>query len=126
MKKLSLIICAVLIGAGTFAQTEKKYPKVDTEAEYTGGPEAMFKYISENVQYPAKAIETNVQGKVYVAFMISKTGEIQNAKVLRAVSPELDAEALRIVNGMTKWTPAQLNGENVPFEATLPINFSLD
>ena len=126
MKKLSLLFTAVLISALSFGQAEKKFHEADIQAEYPGGPTAMFQYISENVKYPKKALETNAQGKVYVSFLVSKTGEISEAKVLRGATPELDAEALRIVNGMVNWTPAELKGEAVPFQVTLPINFTLD
>ena len=62
--------------------------------------------------------------KVIVA-AVGKDGSISNIKVLRSISPLLDAEAIRVVSTMPKWEPGQQGGQAIAVEYTLPIVFKL-
>jgi len=66
-----------------------------------------------------------IQGKVYVTFVVSKDGSVANTKIARGVDPLLDAEALRVVNGLPKWQPGKQKGKAVNVSYTVPINFAL-
>ena len=92
---------------------------------YLGGHEALMKYIQQNVKYPKEAQEKGVQGRVLVQFVVEKDGSITDAKILKSVDPQLDAEALRVVNAMPNWTPGKQKGEPVRTRFTLPVTFRL-
>ncbi|GET25454.1 M56 family metallopeptidase [Prolixibacter sp. NT017] len=98
---------------------------VDKMPEFPGGDLALRKYIAANIHYPKDAQEKGVQGKVYVNFIVTKTGAVGGAKIARGISPSLDAEALRVVNNLPQWTPGTQRGEPVNVQFTVPINFVL-
>lgn len=82
--------------------------------------------ISKTITYPENAKSNQVQGTVYVSFIIEKDGSLSGAKVLRGVNEELDAEAARAImatNG--KWIPGTQKGKAVRVQYTVPIKFSL-
>lgn len=88
-------------------------------------PSALFEYLSNNVQYPVVAEENGVQGRVIVTFIVEKDGSISNAKVVKAVDPSLDKEAIRLVESMPNWIPGKQNGEPVRVKYTVPVTFRL-
>lgn len=99
--------------------------EVEVMPEYPGGIEGVKTFIMENVKYPEKAKKNKISGKVFVQFIVDENGEVTNAKVIRAVSPELDEEALRVINSMEKWTPGKEKGKPVKVQFTVPIQFAL-
>lgn len=102
--------------AQTFAEVMPEFP---------GGMAALLAYIQKNLRYPALAREDGIEGKVVIRFIVNTLGEIEGAKVERAVGGGCDKEALRVVNGMPKWKPGKQNGHNVKVYYTLPITFKL-
>lgn len=82
-------------------------------------------YLSKNIRYPAIAQETGIQGRVICQFVVYEDGSIKDVKVVRSVSPELDREAVRVIENMPKWTPGNQRGRAVKVRYTLPINFKL-
>lgn len=98
---------------------------VEQMPEFPGGFVALKEYVRANLQYPKNALEKGIEGKVYVNFMVSKTGAVSNAKVAKSTEPLLDEEALRIVKSMPNWTPGKQHGEAVEVSYTLPIDFNL-
>jgi protein TonB len=84
-----------------------------------------MQWLNSNIKYPVIAAENGIQGRVVVQFVVSKTGAISDAKVLRGVDPSLDREALRVVNSMPNWTPGKQNGTTVNVRYTLPVTFRL-
>ncbi len=85
----------------------------------------MFRRIIQHIRYPALARENGVQGIVVVQFVISETGKMENPVVLKHVSRECDAEALRVVSLMPDWIPAREDGLPVASYYILPIRFIL-
>lgn len=98
----------------------------EVQAEYPGGLNALYSYIAKKVNYPKLAREGNIQGKVYVKFIVDQQGNITQAKVIKSAHPLLDEEALRVINTMPSWSPATLDGENISITYTLPISFRLE
>ena len=94
--------------------------------QYPGGPNEMMKYIQENLKYPQSAIDNKIEGRVYVSFVVDKDGSITNAAVMRGIDKECDAEALRVVASMPKWTPGQQDGKNVRTQFTIPIYYKFN
>lgn len=101
------------------------FVSVEEKPMYPGGDAALLKFISENTIYPIIAKENSIQGKVFIQFIIDKEGKVANVKVAKGVDPNLDAEALRVVNMMPKWTPGKQRGVNVNVSYIIPINFYL-
>ena len=101
------------------------YDSVDEMPEFPGGMEAMMKYISENVKYPEKAKDKEIQGKVYVRFVIEKDGSISEVEALRRIGGGCDEEAIRVVKAMPKWKPGKQDGKAVRVSFILPIIFKL-
>lgn len=97
----------------------------DQEAGFPGGDAAMKKFLAENIKYPEIAMELGDQGRVYVEFVVNRDGSIEQVKILKGVSGEIDSEARRVVNDMPQWAPAELNGEKVRARCRIPINFKL-
>jgi len=93
--------------------------------EYPGGEEELKYFIASNVKYPKVAQESNIQGRVYISFVVSKKGVVEDVKVIRGVDPSLDAEAVRVISSMPTWIPGKQKGEEVAVAYTVPINFAL-
>ncbi len=108
-------------------EPEKTYTMamVEQKPEFPGGEAAMYKWLGDHISYPAQASEEGVQGRVVVQFDISKTGTIENVKVVRGRHPALDKEATRLVKAMPKWQPGRNNGQPVKVTYTLPVTFKL-
>lgn len=101
------------------------YDVVEKMPQFPGGTGKLFEFLSMNVKYPAEAEKNDVQGRVIVTFVVEKDGEVSNAKVVKSVNPALDAEALRVINAMPKWTPGMQGGEPVRVKYTVPVTFRL-
>lgn len=108
------------------ARSEKTYDVVETMPDYPGGIGEMMKYISTNVKYPKEMAEQKIEGRVIISFVVKNNGEITDAKVTRSVHPQLDAEALRVINSMPNWTPGMQGGKPVNVKIVLPVSFKLD
>jgi len=98
---------------------------VQQQPEFPGGEQAMYKWLGDHIQYPAVAAEEGVSGRVIVEFIVSKTGAIENVKVVRGRHPALDKEAIRVVKAMPKWNPGRNNGQAVKVTYHLPVTFRL-
>ena len=88
--------------------------------------EKLKAYLYENTRYPDEARRKGVEGTVVVSFVINKDGSIKDVTILENLEPELDMEALRLVNTMPRWNPGRSNGNPVNFKYNLPIKFALD
>ena len=86
----------------------------------------MEKYISENLKYPAFAKDNGVEGVVTIGFLVETDGSLKNPKVVHLVDPDLEKEALRLVNGMPAWIPADKDGTPVAAPAQVNIPFVLE
>jgi protein TonB len=104
---------------------EEIFNVVEQMPEYPGGMGELMKFIQRNIRYPKEAQEQGKQGRVIVQFVVEKDGSITEAKVARSADPQLDAEALRIVSEMPKWTPGKQRGKEVRTRFTLPVSFRL-
>ena len=98
---------------------------VEQQPEFPGGQQAMYKWLGDHINYPPVAAEEGVQGKVIVEFVVSKTGAVENVRVLRGRHPALDKEAIRVVKAMPNWNPGRNNGNPVKVTYTLPVTFKL-
>lgn len=130
-----LALGCLLTTAPAVAQQKLKYPKAPTAGEIydavqqpavpVGGPEAYARYLADNQQYPTDALRAGAQGTATVTFVVEKTGAISNVAVAQPVHPALDAEAIRLIKGGPRWTPAQHRGGVVRQRVTVPIRFEI-
>lgn len=101
------------------------YDMVEINPQFPGGNQELMAYLAKNIRYPVTAQENGIQGRVICQFVITKDGKVENIKVMRGVSPELDKEAVRVIQEMPAWTPGRQDGEAVNVRFTLPITFRL-
>ena len=83
-------------------------------------------WVYQYLKYPAEAIRDGIQGRVMVEFVIEKDGKVSDVKVVRSVSEELDAEAVKVVAASPKWKPAKVGGQKVRCRMTVPVEFILE
>jgi protein TonB len=105
---------------------EEFFMVVENMPEFPGGDLGLMKYIQKNVKYPAIAKEYNITGKVYVSFIVDRSGSVTNVKIVRGVDKNLDAEAMRVVKSLPKYKPGKQRGKSVRVMFTIPINFTLN
>lgn len=105
---------------------EQVFMVVEQMPEYPGGQQALMNFLRQSVKYPADAKEHQIQGRVIAQFIVEKDGSASDRHIVRSVSPELDAEAMRVMSIMPKWEPGKQRGENVRVKYTIPISFNLD
>ncbi|MBQ2289345.1 MAG: energy transducer TonB [Bacteroidaceae bacterium] len=132
MKKiLSFIFVLIFLAVPSSELSAQKRKQKKTEKNeivmpsYPGGEKALLKFIMEETRYPSEARVKKEVGEVLVAFSIGMDGYISGVRVLRSVSPSLDAEAVRVVKKMKPWFPGKRNGVPVRAEMTIPINFKI-
>ena len=105
---------------------EEFFMVVENMPEFPGGDAGLMKYIQNNVKYPPIAKEYNITGKVFVSFIVDKSGSVSDVKIARGVDKSLDAEALRVVKSLPKYKPGKQRGKAVRVMFTIPINFTLN
>ena len=93
--------------------------------EFPGGMKEMVNFLNKNLIYPQEMLENGIEGKIYVQFTVTKTGEIKDAVVVRGVNG-LNVEALRLVKQMPNWKPGSNDGKLVDVKMIIPIHFSLN
>ena len=106
-------------------QSKKVYESVEQMPEFPGGVEGLMKYLYQNIQYPPMAAQNNIGGRVVLQFVIDETGQVGDVKVVRSVSEEVDAEAVRVIKSLPNFEPGRQNGEPVAVWYTLPVMFKL-
>ena len=109
----------------SLTESDKVYDVVERMPQFPGGASAMFKYLTDNVSYPAEAEKKGVQGRVIIAFIVECDGSVSNPKVTTSAEEHLDKEALRLVRAMPKWTPGTQGGHPVRVKYTIPVTFRL-
>jgi periplasmic protein TonB len=106
-------------------ESEEIFIVVEENAEPKGGYPAFYKFVSENIKYPAQARRMNIEGKVYVEFIVGKDGKITEAKAVKGIGGGCDEEAVRIVMAAPPWNPGKQRGKPVRQRMVLPITFKL-
>ena len=113
----------------TLLQPKQKDNKVFTAVEHVpdfpGGVDKFYKFLQQNIKYPAEARNKKIEGKVFVSFIVEKDGSLSTFKVLRDPGAGCGAEALRVMKLSPKWNPGVQNGKKVRVQYTMPISFTL-
>jgi protein TonB len=101
---------------------DKVFTIVQVQAKFPGD---INKWLGDHIEYPEQAKDANIQGTVYMSFVVEKDGSVSAVKVLRGVNNYLDNEATRVINKMPHWSPGQQNGHSVRQLYMVPIHFIL-
>ena len=133
MKKLILMLlmaeCCLMTAHAqktVVSQTNQKvFFTVEQMPEYPGGMQAMIAFLQTNMKYPEDAAKQKVEGRVMVQFIVETDGSVSDVHVAKQVFPSLDAEAIRVVQAMPKWTPGKEKGQVVRVKYNLPIVFRM-
>jgi len=113
------------IPKGEAPQEEVVFQVVEQMPEFPGGMAECMKFLAHNINYPVAAQQAKIEGRVIVQFVVGRDGSISNVEAIRGVSPELDAEAIRVVSMMPKWNPGKQRGRAVAVKYSMPIMFRL-
>jgi len=106
-------------------ESNEIFTAVEHQATFPGGLDKFYDYLGKTIKYPAVARENNVQGRVYLTFVVEKDGSLTDIKVMRGIGSGCDEEAMRVLKASPKWKPAEQNGRIVRSQFTVPINFTL-
>ena len=106
-------------------QEEVIFQVVEEMPKFPGGLQEAMVFIGKNIKYPVEAQQAKIEGRVIVRFVVGRDGSVSDVEVMRGVSPELDAEAVRVVSMMPKWIPGKQRGKAVAVKYTMPIMFRL-
>lgn len=108
------------------AKEEEIFTAVEQQPEFPGGINEMYKFIGDNMKYPAAAQRANISGRVFIKFVVEKDGSIGNIEVLKGIGFGCDEEAMRVIKAMPKWNPGRQNGKNVRVYFTMPVQYKLE
>ena len=127
-----LLVCAVFVTAQNTVESpavdvdEQVFTVVEQSPEFPGGMEAMYQYLSSNIQYPDEAKTKKITGRVLVSFVVEKNGSISDVTVVKCPNELLCKEAVRVIESMPKWKAGRQAGKKVRAKYMLPINFTLN
>lgn len=132
MKRLILklgVIALLVAGATSPTKAQQKEEAlnlltIDTPPSYPGGMANFYKLIATNLKYPETAQKYNIEGKVFLSFVIEKDGTLSDAKIERSLGFGTDEEALRVIKLSEKWKPGIQKGNPVRVRYNIPIQFA--
>ena len=104
---------------------EEVFKAVEQMPTFPGGDAELMKWLRDHIQYPTVPMENNIQGRVVVQFVVTKTGKVGEVKVVRSVDRDLDKEAIRVCKSLPDFIPGRMNGQAVNVWYTLPVQFKL-
>ena len=125
---LMAVFCLTTVSAQKTVVSQKNdqiFDVVEQMPEYPGGMQALFEFLKENIKYPEDAQKQKVEGRVLAKFVVETDGSISNIEVVKHAFPSLDAEAVRVIQAMPKWSPGKQKGQAVRVKYVVPINFNL-
>jgi len=101
------------------------FVSVDTQPSFPGGMQKFYEYLSKTIRYPKEAQEKNIQGKVFLSFIVEKDGELTGIRVERRLGSGTDEEAVRVLSQSPKWIPGSKDGKPVRVMYNIPLAFAL-
>jgi protein TonB len=125
------IVIAAPVGEGpkqaAVVEDTKVYDfvSIETPPSFPGGIEKFYAYVGKSIKYPPMAAENNIQGKVFLSFVVEKNGELTDIHVDRKLGGGTDEEAVRVLKASPHWTPGIQNGKPVRVKYNIPISFTL-
>ncbi|MFZ4401039.1 MAG: energy transducer TonB [Bacteroidales bacterium] len=117
---------AVVMPNNTNEDSLAPYTIVEQMPEFPAGDDSLKMFLKRTIKYPELARGNNVEGVVYVNFIVERDGSITKPRILRGIANGCDEETIRVVKLMPKWIPGKQNGKDVRVQYNLPIKFMLD
>ncbi|MBN1388127.1 MAG: TonB family protein, partial [Bacteroidales bacterium] len=105
---------------------EELFTVIEEMPEFPGGLAALRSYIYDNLEYPEKAKQEGIEGKVTVQFIINKEGKVEDVSILRSTYQGFDSAALKVFRNMPDWKPGAQRGKAVCVKLQVPVEFKLD
>ena len=106
-------------------ESQEVFTIVEQMPSFPGGEQKMMEFVAKNIQYPQEAMESGIQGRVFVGFVVEPDGSVSNVKVLRSIGGGCDEEAVRVIKMMPKWNPGKQRGKAVRVSYLIPVSFKL-
>jgi TonB family protein len=132
IRLIYFILTCLLLNAGANAQIhsdnikqDSVYKFADIMPAFPGGQDSLIAFLSRNLKYPEKARQDSTVGMVIVQFVVDEKGDIIVPNIIKSLSPECDAEVIRVLSKMPSWHPGKIKGKKVKTLFTLPVSFRL-
>ena len=103
----------------------KVYTVVEQQPEYPGGFDKWVEYLKKSLKYPKDAVKQQIEGSVFVAYVVLETGKLTDINVIKGISPSCDKEAVRLITESIDWKPGKQNGKAVKVKFVMPVKFRL-
>lgn len=101
--------------------TKSKYFVIERKSYPKRGMQDLYNYIGENFNKSKESIINNIQGNIYVHFVVDRDGKITNPIILKGLGYGLDEEAIRLLLKYGDWIPGERRGKKVSCLFTIPI-----
>jgi len=102
------------------------FVSIEKQPEFPGGIAKFYKYLGGSIKYPKMALDNNVQGKVFLSFIVEKDGSLSDIQITRGLGSGTDEEAVRVLKESPKWNPGISNGHPVRVKYNINVNFTLN
>ncbi len=112
-------------GSGPASDLDAPFHFVDIMPQFPGGQRALSSFLASNLKYPNQALQSRVEGTVFIGFVVDKNGNIMNIKILKGLHTACDEEAIRVMRSMPQWIPGKHHGTNVSVNYRIPIVFKM-
>lgn len=114
--------------SNVYFQTIEKIEECDKfiDAEFPGGFQAVIKFVAENMIYPREMADNDIQGRLYLGFIIEADGAVSNIRIEKSAIPAANQEAILVVCYFPNWIPATCDGVPVRSMYKLPITLALE
>lgn len=107
------------------APTDEIFLIVEAPPSFTGGEEALIRFVVKNLKYPSQARRMGIEGRVFVKCIIEKDGAVTNAHVIKGIGGGCDEEAVRVISLLPKFNPGKQRGHAVRVSMVFPIVFRI-
>ncbi|MCX2474274.1 energy transducer TonB [Pedobacter sp. MC2016-05] len=126
MRKLMILALTGIAMLTNSVKAQKIYDFVSVEKQpaYPGGIVKFYQYMKNEIKYPEVAKNNKIQGKVFLSFIVEKNGKLTDVIVVRSLSKETDAEAVRVIKNSPNWNPGVLDGMPVRVKYNIAVNFN--
>ena len=133
-KSFVLMLCLIGICHFSYASTvssvfilnnDSVYEKVDVDPVFKTGMKDIIAYMNDNVKYPKEALAKKESARVFIEFVVDKSGHIRDVRSLKNVKKYFEDEVVRVVSEMPLWKAGTINGKNVNTRLVLPVTFKL-
>lgn len=107
-------------------EVDEVFTIVEDQPGFPGGTAAFYKFVGDNMNYPAQARRMGIEGRVFVQFVVDKDGTVTEVVAVKGIGAGCDEEAVRVLKSSPKWKPGKQRGRAVKVRMVLPIIFKLN